>query len=156
MDVPREKVKEIRQTILTKGHTKQRNVKVLKEFHGEKQTKKMGVLSDSRAYKRIRNKPAAEQRPDRVKSRSLHSSVKRAKTNTRVTKPQPKVKPKTAPMKTEIVKKMPKGWKVTKGTNTQPRGTVFIDNGQSRFGGKFKQKLLIVDEKLFKERTKKK
>ena len=55
----------------------------------------------------------------------------------------------------DVVKKMPKGWKITQGTTTQPKGTVWIDNGESFFNGKRKQKLLIVDKKTFNENIKK-
>ncbi len=51
---------------------------------------------------------------------------------------------------------IPKGWKVDKGARTAPKGTQWINNGESRFAKdskgnrKFKQALLITDKELFK------
>lgn len=54
------------------------------------------------------------------------------------------------------VKKLPKGWRVLKGTTTQPNGTVWIANNKSMFDKKYQQQLLIVDKGLFKESEKRK
>ena len=45
MDVPEEKVQEIRNVVLTRARTKQRNQKVLKEFHNENSAKKRSRLT---------------------------------------------------------------------------------------------------------------
>lgn len=61
-------------------------------------------------------------------------------------------KTKTETVKT--VKKLPKGWKVVKGTPTQPRGTVLISNGKSLFDKvhkNYEQKLLIVDKAAYEK-----
>lgn len=56
---------------------------------------------------------------------------------------------------TKVYKTLPKGWRVLKGTLTQPAGMVWIDNGKSLISkdknGKrdYKHALLINDEKLF-------
>lgn len=39
-------------------------------------------------------------------------------------------------------KRKPKGWSVTKGTTTEPKGYVWINNNESRFSGKRKIALL--------------
>lgn len=61
----------------------------------------------------------------------------------------------------KVYKKMPKGWKKSEGTLTQPLGTVWANNGQSLFtkdkNGKSLRKtaLVITDEKLYQESKKK-
>jgi len=42
----------------------------------------------------------------------------------------------------KVYKTIPKGWSVTKGATTAPRGYVWINNGESRFSGKRKSALL--------------
>ena len=55
---------------------------------------------------------------------------------------------------TKVYKTLPKGWRVTEGTLTQPVGTVWIDNGKSVFAkgkdGKRlrKQALMVENEAL--------
>lgn len=51
------------------------------------------------------------------------------------------------------VEEMPEGWKVIKGTLTQPRGYVWISNGKSLFekdsnGDKVYRQALIKEEKV--------
>ena len=62
----------------------------------------------------------------------------------------------------KVYKKKPAGWEKTEGTLTQPRGTVWINNGESLFAknknGTPKRKiaLLITDEELWNDRKKNK
>lgn len=53
------------------------------------------------------------------------------------------------------VEEMPEGWKVIEGTLTQPRGYVWISNGQSLFardknGNKLYKQALIKEEKVIR------
>lgn len=45
-----------------------------------------------------------------------------------------------------VLTEMPKGWKVLHGALCAPNGYVFICNGESRFGGKYKHALLKVGD----------
>lgn len=70
----------------------------------------------------------------------------------------------TQPKSNEIAyyKTMPKGWKVDLGARTAPKGTKWINNGESRFAKdakgnrKFKQALLITDKNIFNTNIKRK
>lgn len=67
------------------------------------------------------------------------------------------MKYKTMNKEVRVYKNLPKGWKVTQGTLTQPAGTVWINNGKSLFpkNGKpsgRKNALLVTDEQLMTSR----
>lgn len=64
-----------------------------------------------------------------------------------------------------VLKRKPKGWSEIKGASTQPVGSTWIKNGpffmhtkngKLKKNPNYKQKLLITDEKLFRERLKEK
>lgn len=54
--------------------------------------------------------------------------------------------------KDQIVNKMPEGWKVDEEAKTTPNGYKWINNGKSRFGSEFEQKL-IKEEDLNKKES---
>lgn len=64
-----------------------------------------------------------------------------------MTKEEKKLREKQLLEKYEV-NEMPKGWKVTEGTTTQPVGYVWINNGKSFFSGK--QKSALLKEELVK------
>lgn len=41
---------------------------------------------------------------------------------------------------------IPKGWKECKGASTAPVGYKWINNGKSRFGGEYKNKLIKAEK----------
>lgn len=60
-----------------------------------------------------------------------------------------KIKSKNGNKVFEVLEKMPNGYKETKGTLTQPIGTIWVDNNKSIFGGERKQFLVVVNKELF-------
>lgn len=49
----------------------------------------------------------------------------------------------------EVLDHVPDGWRVLRGTTTEPKGYRFINNNKSRFGGEYKHALVpeeVADE----------
>lgn len=52
-------------------------------------------------------------------------------------------------MSMEVLDHVPDGWRVLRGTTTEPKGYCFINNNKSRFGGEYKHALVpeeVADE----------